>query len=148
MTTNTHAKELNESLIARIDALLDAANQKRRQRLIGRTDALAVLRRVLDGEAWSFRHGGRVANAYTQSATTTFVLAARVGNSVFLGISTASAKGDPTPGRAWSQLQPWRYEQGPAGDAAAKWASWTGATGVIELTAGEIDAFLETEVSL
>jgi hypothetical protein len=129
MTTNTHAKELNESLIARIDAL-------------------AVLRRVLDGEAWSFRHGGRVANAYTQSATTTFVLAARVGNSVFLGISTASAKGDPTPGRAWSQLQPWRYEQGPAGDAAAKWASWTGATGVIELTAGEIDAFLETEVSL
>jgi hypothetical protein len=148
VTMNDEARPIVEGMMTRIDDLLAVANGRRRTRLVSLGDALGCVRSVLDGKPWDYFVGGTVAGAYGNVAWTTVVLVARVGESVYVGASTANAQGSPTPGRAWRQIQPWRAGMGPAGDAAAKWAAWAALPTVAELSPGEIDAFLESQAGL
>jgi hypothetical protein len=129
---------------ARLATCLAAANGRRRERTLTLVDALANVRSVANGHDWDFSHGGGVANAYSQSAITTFVLAARVGGKAYLGFAVANAKGSIGPGRAWKSLQPWRDGVGPRGDEAAKWTAWSAEPNVLTLEDPMVDAILES----
>jgi hypothetical protein len=140
----TTATDVKTGTLLKIEALLKSVNGKRRERKLSRAEVVELIRDVvIDGQSFSFTHGGSVANAYQQSAMTTLAIVSKVEDRFFLGINTASAKRNPTPGRAFATLQPFG-EQGPRGNAAGKWLAWTASSNVIELTGPEIDSLIET----
>jgi hypothetical protein len=141
------ATETRNALIAKIDALLKAANGRRRVRTMTVGTIMGLIADVADGHEFSWEDGGTVANAYDYAASSTLALVAKVDGKVYLGIAIVDAKAT-TPGRAWSALQPFYRTTGPAGDAASKWAAWTTAPDVFEIHGPELDALIETNAGV
>jgi uncharacterized protein (TIGR02996 family) len=94
--------KLSEADRARIEALLAAANGKRKARTLDAAAAIALVPQAAKQEiAWIT---GGEANDGNQ--VTTVALAVKTPRGIVVGVGVGGARGG-SPGRAWGSLQPW-----------------------------------------
>jgi uncharacterized protein (TIGR02996 family) len=101
-----------------LDALLAAANGRRRTQLLARADVdEAVAEALASPHGVAVRHGGR-----KLLAMTTMCLAVKAPRGVVVGIRAIVAD-RPSPGVAWKNLQPWQQDVAKNVDKARAWAN-------------------------
>src|SRR3954462_15574059 len=102
-----------------IDRVLQEANGVRRS-VMSRETISSLLRLVANGEqlAWARSHE---ADNFAHSLTATVALCARIDPSELCIAIACSPGGEATPGRAWSNLKPWRPATQATADKLRRW---------------------------
>jgi len=102
-----------------IDRLLQEANGARRS-VMSRETIASLLRLVANGErlAWARSHE---ADNFAHSLTATVALCARIDPSELCIAIACSPAGEASPGRAWSNLKPWRPATQATADKLKHW---------------------------
>lgn len=98
---------LESDFVQRVTTLLEEANGRRRLRLLAIGEVMEkVEASKMASVAWA--HAGSTQG--WPRTLTTLVLAARVDGWLYVGV-TACPASNPSPGRAWKCLQPWRQDE-------------------------------------
>src|SRR4051812_1781464 len=102
-----------------LDRLLQEANGARRS-VMSRETIASLLRLVANGErlVWARSHE---ADNFAHSLTATVALCARINSSELCIAIACSPAGEATPGRAWSNLKPWRPATQATADKLKHW---------------------------
>lgn len=98
--------ELDDATVAKLDALLEEANGKRRKFILTPGDLLVVVREACDSpHGIAVRHGGA-----DLASKTTLALAVKPPRKDTVILGVASCWDRPSPGRIWKELQPWQAD--------------------------------------
>lgn len=122
MTLAAEAKALGVEITAadaaKLQALIDACNGKRKKLRLSYRDALqAAIEASTDPHGIGVRHGGA-----ELLARTTLALAVKTPRGIVVGVAGVFAD-KPTPGRAWKDLQPWMSDLAKNVTKARAWAN-------------------------
>lgn len=111
--------ELDDATVAKLDALLEEANGKRRKFILTPGDLLLVVREACDSpHGIAVRHGGA-----DLASKTTLALGVKPPKKDKVVLGIASCWDRPSPGRVWKELQPWQADFARNLEKTGKWVA-------------------------
>lgn len=102
-----------------LDDLLQEANGLRKT-VMPRETIATLLRLVADKEQMLWARSHKTTAGYSESSPATFAFCARSADELCIAIKSGSAR-NGSPGRAWSDLKPWRPGTRATNDKINRW---------------------------